>query len=356
MHEDKRIGRTTVRSRMSGQDRKKSVKYTLDQAFELFYHAKSAEGLRKRTLTDYKSHHRYLADWLHEVHPEIINISDINSHILREFIYYLTHLKPQYQGHPFKSEQDKERLGLSPGCVNVRISTMKAFFSWLYRESVIDINPVVNIKKQAVEEDTIGAFTDEQVEKLLEQPDQKTYAGYRDYVLMRLLLESGMRIGEVLSLVTSNLDLKTRLITLNGSQNKNRKARIIPLSTDMMRLLMDLLAENQTYFSGEHHLFLANYGEPLSQEGITHRIKQYGVQAGIAQEVRCSPHTFRHTMAKNFLVSGGDIIALQRILGHSSMDMVRKYVQHTSDDLREAHDKFTSHSTLGRRVRHRSLV
>lgn len=348
MHEDKRIGRKAVRNR-NGQGKRNSAKYTIDQAFELFYDAKSAEGLRKRTLADYKNHHRYLVQWLGEVHPEVKYVTDVTPQLLREYIYYLSHEKPQYEGHPYKSDGDKAKLGLGPGCVNVRITTMKSFFGWLYRESVIPSNPASNIKKQAVEQDTIGAFTDEQTQLLLQQPDRHTFAGFRDYVLMRLLLESGMRINEVLSLTTGNIDLKTRLITLSGSQNKNRKARIIPLSTDMVRLLMDLIAENQTYFSDATHLFLANYGESLSQEGITHRIKHYGRQAGIDKHVRCSPHTFRHTFAKNFLTAGGDIIALQRILGHSSMDMVRKYVQHTPEDLRNAHDKFTVHLNSSRR-------
>ncbi|QSO49959.1 site-specific integrase [Alicyclobacillus mengziensis] len=181
----------------------------------------------------------------------------------------------------------------------------------------------------------------------MEQPDRTTYAGNRDYVLMRLLLESGMRIVEVVALEKGEIDFKTRLITLSGTKNKNRRLRVIPVSTSMVRLLIKLIGENQVYFPESDRVFLANYGEPLSPISITHRIKQYGTKAGIAHEVRCSPHTFRHTMAKNFLTSGGDIIALQRILGHSSM--VRKYVEHTPDDLRIAHDRFISNSSLGGR-------
>ncbi|MBX6396375.1 MAG: site-specific integrase [Alicyclobacillaceae bacterium] len=216
------------------------------------------------------------------------------------------------------------------------------------------MNPTDTLKRQRVEEDRIGAFTDEQIALLLQQPDRNTFAGYRDYVIMRLLLESGMRIGELISLDREDIDFKTRLITLSGSKNKNRRLRIIPISAEMSRMLMDLINETQSFFPETTAVFVANYGERLSQTSITHRIKQYGVQAGIAKEVRCSPHTFRHTFAKNFLTAGGDIIALQRILGHSSMDMVRKYVQHTPEDLRDAHDKFISRlgSVRKQRVHH----
>lgn len=160
-----------------------------------------------------------------------------------------------------------------------------------------------------------------------------------------------MRINEVLSLTVDDIDMKTRLITLPGSRNKNRKARVIPISTEMVRLLVELIAENRTHFPVAKHLFLTNYGDPITESNVADRIKQYGIRAGIADEVRCSPHTFRHTFALNFLKAGGDIIALQRILGHSSMEMVRKYVQHTPEDLLEAHDRFT---TARARTRYRS--
>jgi integrase/recombinase XerD len=340
MHE-KRKGRPIVRGKSTVTKRPANVVYTIEQAFEMFLHAKAAEGLRPRTIADYKAHHKWFTEWLTEYHPDIENITEITPQILRDYIYYLTYEKVQYEGHPVKSDAEKEKKGLSPSTVNIRINTMRAFYRWLHSEGIIPTNPAANIRKQPVEEDRIGAFTDEQVGLLLDMPDQNTYVGFRDYVLMRLLLESGMRINELLSLSIDDIDMKTRLITLPASRNKNRKARVIPISTKMVRLLLELISENKTYFPAARHVFLANYGDPLTESSVADRIKEYGIRAGIADQVRCSPHTFRHTFAKNFLTAGGDIVALQRILGHSSMEMVRKYVQHTVDDLREAHDKFT---------------
>jgi integrase/recombinase XerD len=340
--QDKRVGRKAVRTRQTVLT-KSNKKYTLEQAFEIFLHAKVTEGLRDRTIKDHKKHFEYLMKWMQEYYPDIKYVDDVTTHILREYVYYLSHEKPLYEGHPNKSEEDKAKTGLSSSTINIRITTLKTFFNWLYNEKIIPLNPAENIKKQRVEEDTIGAFTDEQVEALLSQVDTKTYAGYRDFVLMRLMLETGMRINEVLSLKKSNIDFTTRLITLNGSQNKNRRVRVIPISKEMVRLMLDLIAENQSYFPESEKIFLTNYGEPLTQITVSHRIKQYARKAGIADQVRCSPHTFRHTFAKNFLLAGGDIIALQRILGHSTMDMVRKYVQHTPEDLLASHDRYVMH-------------
>ncbi|MGE5703809.1 MAG: site-specific integrase [Clostridia bacterium] len=126
-----------------------------------------------------------------------------------------------------------------------------------------------------------------------------------------------MRINELLSLTEQNIDLKTRLITLTASQNKNKKARIIPISSKLIRLLIELINENKTYFPEVKHVFLTNYGDVITVSNVADRIKRYGEKVGIADQVRCSPHIFRHIFAKMFLTSGGDIIAPQRILGHS---------------------------------------
>lgn len=351
MAEQKRKSRVTTR--MKPANLGEALGLTLEEAFNYFIHAKATEGVRERTLQDYRDHHRWFVDWLDDNYPEVKHVTEITTQMLREYVYFLTYEKQLYRGHPTKEAAEKEKRGLKPASVNIRISTMKAFYRWLHAEGYISVNPAANIRKQPVEEDTIGAFTEEQIDLLLRTPDQNTYPGFRDYVMMRLFLESGMRVQELIALRTSDIDVGTRIITLGASINKNRKARVIPLGKEMIRLLLELIAENKVHFPEEDHVFLSSYGNPLTREGIVERIKLYGKKVGIADKVRCSPHTFRHTFALNFLKAGADIIALQRILGHSTMDMVRKYVQHTTEDLLEAHDKFIEARLRGRRSRNR---
>lgn len=336
--EDKRKGRTPVHSIKKSE--RQVPRYTFAYAFDLFYQSKCNERLRELTLRDYRKHYGYLRDWLADIHPEIEHVDEITASVLREYVYFLSYEKILYSGHPYRASDDAKK-GLAPGAVNIRINNVKAMFRWFHQEGLIPMNPSQNLTRQRVEEDRIGAFTDEQATLLLQQPDQETFAGMRDYVVIRLLLESGMRMGECLSLEVADIDFHSRIITLSGAKNKNRRMRIIPISPEMASLLMDVITTNKTYFTEKSHMFLANYGERLAQATITHHIKDYGRQAGIADQVRCSPHTCRHTFAKNFLMAGGDIIALQRILGHSSMEMVRKYVQHRVEDLREQHDRFS---------------
>lgn len=104
---DKRVGRKVVRVRATVREGKAAACFTLQQAFDLFFHAKSGEGLRRRTLADYKTHHRYLTEWLSSSHPEIRYVKEITASVLREYINYLTYEKPQYAGHPYKSREDR---------------------------------------------------------------------------------------------------------------------------------------------------------------------------------------------------------------------------------------------------------
>jgi integrase/recombinase XerD len=153
----KRRGRSIVRGRSTGvQTRSLNADYTIEQAFEMFLHAKAGEGLRQRTIADYKAHHKWFTEWLTRFQPEIVGISQVTPQTLRDYIYYLTYEKPHYEGHPTKSDAEKDKRGLAPMSVSIRISTIKTFYRWLHNEGIIQSNPAANIRKQHVEEDTIA--------------------------------------------------------------------------------------------------------------------------------------------------------------------------------------------------------
>ena len=84
------------------------------------------------------------------------------------------------------------------------------------------------------------------------------------------------------------------------------------------------------------HLFLTMAGRPMSVNRVEAIIEKCGRKAGI-EGVRCSPHTFRHTFAISYLRNGADVFTLQRILGHSSLDMVRNYVNLAETDVKACH-------------------
>jgi integrase/recombinase XerD len=175
---------------------------------------------------------------------------------------------------------------------------------------------------------------------LLQQPNKKDYVGFRDYCAMVLLLDTGLRANELISLKTEHIDFQSRVIVLSGQQNKNRKPRIVPISHTTVKLLHQLVTENKASFASER-LFLSCYGEPLGQNQFNKRLKYYGQLAGIDKEIRCTAHTFRHTFAKNYILNGGDSFTLQRILGHYDLRMTRRYIQMDRNDLVNQHTQFS---------------
>jgi len=145
---------------------------------------------------------------------------------------------------------------------------------------------------------------------------------------MRLLEETGMRIGEVLNLQSRDIDLKH--LTIHIRETKNKKARMTFFTQALSKEICTFLELRTKFLSIKRlvaaSLFVNNMGQILCYRTISQNITNYGEKAGITG-VRVSPHTFRHTFAKNFLINGGDIFTLKDILGHSTLDMVYRYAR-----------------------------
>jgi integrase/recombinase XerD len=124
---------------------------------------------------------------------------------------------------------------------------LKSFFNALHRENIVNQNPVNNVKLMKVDEDTFQPLTDEEIRLLLSAPDEREYSQFRDKVAMYLMLDSGMRVHEVFTLEVSEVDIKTRSIILPAKKNKNRIPRILPLSNEVVKMLMELIEENIKY-------------------------------------------------------------------------------------------------------------
>jgi len=242
-----------------------------------------------------------------------------------------------YTGHPTLQSYNTAK-GLSPATVNIRIRTLKCFLRFLHNEGYLKTVLASRVKLQKIKEDTIGAFEKEQVLQLLAAPNQREYTGFRDYVLLTSLFDTGLRINEALNLTVDDLNVADRTITVRASIAKNGKSRVVPMSKRTAELLDALIEENRKQFASRtpSTVFLLNNGKPLTYNQAYERIRLHGEKAGITG-VRVSPHTFRHTFATLYVMNGGDPFSLQKILGHHDMSMVRKYVQLNQRDLQKQH-------------------
>lgn len=321
--------------------------YDLKGAFLLFYNVRRSENARPRTLKDYETHWRYFTEWLAEKYGddyEGIMIADITQAIVREYIFYMSAERTKY------GNVDNRRIegaGLSPTTVSIRMRTLRTMFRFWAQEGVIDTNPAVNLKPPKQDQDEIDTFTDEQMRLLLSAPDVTTFVGLRDRALVLALADGGFRIGEATGLTEDMFDFKLRCVHLPASMNKNRKPRLVPLSAEVLRTVMELIAENHAFFGGEvTHVFLNNYGTPLKADHVRHRLKYYAKKVGISG-VKVAPHNLRHYFCKNYLLNGGDIFTLQRIVSHANIETTRKYVKMDDDNVRQQHEKASPLAKLG---------
>ncbi|WP_106766882.1 site-specific integrase [Paenibacillus faecalis] len=138
-----------------------------------------------------------------------------------------------------------KRVGLSDTTINIRLRTLKAIFNQLERDELIEINPTSKLKLLRQDIDLTNCLTDEEVIAILAQPNRRDFVGFRDYVAICLMLDSGCRISEMLGLRTGDIDFQTRFISLSGGQNINRKPQMFPISAEVTKLLLQLIEENR---------------------------------------------------------------------------------------------------------------
>jgi integrase/recombinase XerD len=311
-----------IRKYKRGQGNGKSTKkvlddLTLDEMFEKFMTFKKTEALAPRTISEYYIHFDYLKDFLgDDMTSESVTLEDF-----RGYIGYMLH--------------DRE---LKPMTVNIRIRTMRAFIRFCYTEGFIDSPIHENFKPVKVPEDTLESLTPAEIKKLLTVIDDELYTGFRDKVIIFVLLDTLVRISELVAIKRSNVDLKGGFIQLEAVNTKTRKARTVPLSTKTIKLLKEYMNETEDF--NNDSLFLTYDGHQINQATVRLSLSENGKKAGITNK-RVSPHTFRHTGALFYVMNGGDPFSLQKILGHSDMSMVRKYIQMTDTDVRRQHNAFS---------------
>ena len=155
--------------------------------------------------------------------------------------------------------------------------------------------------------------------------------------MLLLAVQTGLRVSELIGLRCADVHLGTGAHV--GCRGKGRKERIVPFGSKAKQALSEylpirekLLREHKT---GEAALFLNARGRRLTARSVDRLLKKY-VRA-LGPNVKVSPHSLRHTFARSYLVNGGDVFSLQRILGHTSLDMVKRYVALTDSDLAARH-------------------
>lgn len=215
--------------------------------------------------------------------------------------------------------------GLKPGAANCYARSINSFLSWLHENKHTTERFRVPLTRTARR--VLKTYSDQDAERIFAyKPTSRTEK--RIVALLCLLVDTGARVDEALTLTRKNVDFENWLVTLHG---KGGKERIVPISPQCAKELFRWL---QTH---NHELvFCSSSGKKLRYDNLRRDLLRLLEAAGV-EKTEGSFHAFRRFFGKAYLKRGGNPLRLQRLFGHESMDMTRRYVAEDVEDLRDAH-------------------
>lgn len=218
----------------------------------------------------------------------------------------------------------------------IALFTVEMFFRWLVRQRVVQSNPAADLELPRRTDDLREPLTLVEMETVLALPDLEQPEGLRDRACLELFYATGIRRMELANLHQSDLD-RTRG-TLHVRLGKGKKDRFVPVGERALAWITKYEREARPRLLADpsvKHLFLNQYGQPLSPDGLSWRVRDYFKQAGIEKRGAC--HLFRHTMATAMLDNGADIRHVQEILGHGQITSTQRYTHVSIARLQAVH-------------------
>ncbi len=257
--------------------------------------------------------------------------------INQDHIYhYIEHLKQseRWQSKPGLKQHGK----LSPYTVQGQVRDLKAFWGWMDRRGYLRPNPLVGMPLPKVPVPIIKILTKDHLEKLLTAIDRTSPIGQKYYCLFVLLLDSGMRITEAISIRLNDLDLGPRFIKITG---KGMKERIITFSKLTGKTLSNYLTNARSHLTSTKNPYLFPAGDGhITANSVQQYLRRLAEKAGI-KEIRVHPHLFRHTAATALITGGANVFMVRDLLGHSSLATTLKYTHLQPEDVRREHAKYS---------------
>jgi site-specific recombinase XerD len=247
----------------------------------------------------------------------------------RAFVAHLQARETRYDGHTTHPPQGG---GLSAATIHGHVRALKVFASWLADENFNPTNALAKLKRPKLPETLIEVLSEEEIEKIFTSLNQNSAVGARTYTMCWLLLDTGIRASELCSLTVENTNLEHNYIKVMGKGNKERR---VNFGMNTRKVLLKYLTfwRPQTE---EKMLFLSNEGTPMTYSGLAQMIGRVARRTSI-ERLHC--HLFRHTFAVKFLVSGGDLMTLKTLLGHTEISVTQRYLKLTQQNVAEVYSR-----------------
>ena len=215
---------------------------------------------------------------------------------------------------------------LTTTSIQTYIRALRSFLTWCYSESYIDRNIPDKFKLPKAQRKTIDVLTDTEIQQIFDCFKGKSFLDVRNYCIVALMLDSGLRLNEVVTLESGNIHIAEGYAVVNGKGNKQR---IVPLGLNSKKALLRYTSIIPLHCD-KTPLFVKYTLTTIKQSTVKDLFRKLKIQSNIP---RLRPHLLRHTFATRYLENGGDIYSLQMILGHTSLEMVKKYVHLTTSKI-----------------------
>lgn len=290
-------------------------------------------SLRNSASTAYRAYHPALRHLVR--HLGDLPLEEIAPDNLIKFMHYLA---AEYV--PARNEYSTRRgTPLSGSAIDNYWKALRSFFRWANDNRLIKSNPAMNLPRPRFSLPEIQPFTEDEIKRLLKVAEYtqvkrngKTIAvkrqnAKRNLALLLLMLDTGLRLGEIARLKIADVRLDAREVYIAPfGTGKKTKSRTVPIGKRTSLALWHYLG--QIEFDAARSLFR------LMPKSIRSLILRLGKTAAVPH---AHPHRFRHTFAIEYLRNGGDVFTLQRILGHASLDMTQRYLNIAHTDIQTAH-------------------
>ena len=242
--------------------------------------------------------------------------------------------------HMYRTKADRE---LSVRSKNHHLTVLRAFLRYLIAEEEMNVYPPDRVTRFKEEERQVKVLFSEELQRLLEAPDVSTRSGKRDKAILELFFSTGLRLAELRSLNTKDLNFDTKEISVRGKRGKIRVVFLSARAVDALKEYMEARTDDLTplFIRGlEKAQQQAPPGENfrLSRISIYNIVKKYALAAGIVSDP--SPHTLRHSFATDLLRNGADLRSVQEMLGHKDLSTTQIYTHVTNPQLKKVHEEY----------------
>jgi len=297
----------------------------LSEAMQVFLLQKQVDGKSGRTSEYYRS----------KVQMFIAFVGDklLRDVTLQDGQEYVLHLasRPRYEGHPYKKPQTEP---MSKASLRAYVRGIKVWITYLFEEGYIKTNVFAKLKLPKDQIRVIQVLSDDEIRRVYDSIDPETMMGARLFAIVTLMVDTGLRLGELAGIKLDDIDFKQSRILVTSKGNKQRFLPFGGTTSKAIRRWINIYRPD----SNEPSVFL------MSERAIMEAVKRLGVRAGIPR-LRC--HLFRHTFGTNWIKQRGDLISLQTIMGHSDIAVTRMYVTLAQIDVDVQHRAISPLDRLG---------